>query len=292
MNIAIYGKKYNSDFFTGFSELLKTLAENKVQVFIHRELYNQLPSEITTLAAAKVFEKKEDIEGKVDFLFSIGGDGTLLQSALLVGSSGIPVLGINTGRLGFLSGVSQENIKQALQSIFEKKYLIEQRTLVSFINGTDYFGENNFALNELTVTKKDTSSMITIHTWVDDEFVNSYWADGLIIATSTGSTGYSLSCGGPILSPGCGNFVITPIAPHGLTVRPFVISNKSKIKLKVESRSENFLATLDSRSVTLPSSFELQISRAVFTLGLVRFPGDNFISTLRNKMMWGADKRN
>ncbi len=292
MNIALYGKKYNSDFFSGFSELLKKLAENNVQVFIHREFHQQLPNEIPALAAAKVFESKEDIEGKVDFLFSIGGDGTLLQSALLVGSSGIPVLGINTGRLGFLSGVSQENINHALQNIFEKNYSIEQRTLVSFINGTDYFGENNFALNEITVTKKDTSSMITIHTWVDDEFVNSYWADGLIIATSTGSTGYSLSCGGPILSPGCGNFVITPIAPHGLTVRPFVISNKSKVKLKVESRSENFLATLDSRSVTLPSSFELQISRGVFTLGLVRFPGDNFITTLRNKMMWGADKRN
>lgn len=292
MNIALFGKKYSADFFSGFSTMLKTLNENKVQIYIHRGLYEQLPTDISGINNATIFEKKEHIEGKVDFLFSIGGDGTLLQSALLVGSSGIPVLGINTGRLGFLSGVSQENINQALKNIFEKKYSIEQRTLLSFINGKDYFGENNFALNELTVTKKDTSSMITIHTWVDDEFVNSYWADGLIIATSTGSTGYSLSCGGPILSPGCGNFVITPIAPHGLTVRPFVISNKSKIKLKVESRSENFLATLDSRSVTLPSSFELQISRAVFTLGLVRFPGDNFISTLRNKMMWGADKRN
>jgi len=292
MRIALYGKKYSTNFFPGFSELLKTLAENKVEVFIHREFFEQLPSEVSGIASAKIFETKEDIENKIDFLFSIGGDGTLLQSALLAGSSGIPVLGINTGRLGFLSGVSQENIPQALKNIFEKKYSIEERTMVSFINGTGFFGENNFALNELTVTKKDTSSMITIHTWVDDEFVNSYWADGLIIATSTGSTGYSLSCGGPILSPGCGNLVITPIAPHGLTVRPFVISNKSMIKLKVESRSDNFLATLDSRSVTLPSSFELQISRAAFTLGLVRFPDENFITTLRNKMMWGADKRN
>ncbi len=292
MRIALYGKKYSANFFTGFSELLKTLAENKAEVFIHREFSEQLPAEVSDIITAKTFDKKEELEGKVDFLFSIGGDGTLLQSALLVGSSGVPVLGINTGRLGFLSGVSQENIPQAVKTIFAKKYSIEQRTLVSFVNGKDFFGENNFALNEITVTKKDTSSMITIHTWVDNEFVNSYWADGLIIATSTGSTGYSLSCGGPILSPGCGNFVITPIAPHGLTVRPFVISNKSKIKLKVESRSENFLTTLDSRSVTLPSSFELQISRAAFTMGLVRFPGDNFITTLRNKMMWGADKRN
>lgn len=292
MKIALYGKKYSTNFFTGFSELLKTLAENNAEVFIHRDFKEQLPAEVNGIFQTKTFESKEEIEGKAEFLFSIGGDGTLLQSALLVGSSGIPVLGINTGRLGFLSGVSQENIRQALHNIFENKYSIEQRTLVSFINGKDFFGENNFALNEITVTKKDTSSMITIHTWVDDEFVNSYWADGLIIATSTGSTGYSLSCGGPILSPGCGNFVITPIAPHGLTVRPFVISNKSKIKLKVESRSNNFLATLDSRSATLPSSFELQISRAAFTMGLVRFPGDNFISTLRNKMMWGADKRN
>jgi NAD+ kinase len=292
MNIALFGKKYSSSFLSGLTELLKALAENKATVFIHREFYEQLPSEISGIVAAKLFDAKEDIEGKVDFIFSIGGDGTLLQSALLAGSSGIPVLGINTGRLGFLSGVSQENIRDAVQHIFEKKYSIEERTLLSFMNGSDYFGENNFALNELTVSKKDTSSMITIHTWVDDEFVNSYWADGLIVATSTGSTGYSLSCGGPILSPGCGNLVITPIAPHGLTVRPFVISNKSIIKLKVESRSDSFLATLDSRSVTLPSSFELQISRAVFTLGLVRLPGDNFITTLRNKMMWGADKRN
>jgi len=292
MRIALYGKQYNTNFLPGFSELFKTLAKNKAEVFIHNELSEQLPSEVSGILSSKKFETKEDIEDKVDFLFSIGGDGTLLQSALLVGSSGIPVLGINTGRLGFLSGVSQENIPAALKNLTEKNYAVEQRTLLSFSNGKEFFGENNFALNELTVSKKDTSSMITIHTYVDEEFVNSYWADGLIIATSTGSTGYSLSCGGPILSPGCGNFVITPIAPHGLTVRPFVISNKSKITLKVESRSDNFLATLDSRSVTIPCLAELQITRSVFTLGLVRFPGENFITTLRNKMMWGADKRN
>ncbi len=271
---------------------MKTLAENNAKVFIHREFNEQLPAEMSDIVQTKIFDTKEEIEGKVDFLFSIGGDGTLLQSALLVGNSKIPVLGINTGRLGFLSGVSQENIPHAVKSIFAREYSIEQRTLVSFDNGQEFFGENNFALNEITVMKKDSSSMITIHAYVDGEFVNSYWADGLIIATSTGSTGYSLSCGGPILSPGCGNFVITPIAPHNLTVRPFVISNKSQIRLKVESRSDNFLTTLDSRSVTMPTSSELHISRAEFTLGLVRFPGDNFITTLRNKMMWGADKRN
>lgn len=292
MNIAIFGKKINPDFSSGFAELLNTLKVYKAQVFIHSDFYDQLPAELKDIVPAKIFLKKEDVEGKVDFLFSIGGDGTLLQSALLVGSSGIPVLGINTGRLGFLSSVSQENIPHAVKNLFDKKYSIEQRTLVSFNNGQPFFGEDNFALNEITVMKNDTSSMITIHTYVDGEFVNSYWADGLIIATSTGSTGYSLSCGGPILSPGSGNFVITPIAPHNLNVRPFVISNKSKIKLKVESRSDNFLATLDSRSVTMPKSSELQISKAVFTLGLVRFPDENFITTLRNKMMWGVDKRN
>lgn len=292
MNIAIFGKKINPDFSSGFAELLNTLKVYKAQVFIHSDFYDQLPAELKDIVPAKIFLKKEDVEGKVDFLFSIGGDGTLLQSALLVGSSGIPVLGINTGRLGFLSSVSQENIPHAVKNLFDKKYSIEQRTLVSFNNGQPFFGEDNFALNEITVMKNDTSSMITIHTYVDGEFVNSYWADGLIIATSTGSTGYSLSCGGPILSPGSGNFVITPIAPHNLNVRPFVISNKSKIKLKVESRSDNFLATLDSRSVTMPNSSELQISKAVFTLGLVRFPDENFITTLRNKMMWGVDKRN
>jgi len=292
MKIALFGKTYNQTFASGLTDLLKTLSDYKVEVLVHRELNEQLPTEISAIVKAKIFERKEEIQNKVDFLFSIGGDGTLLQSALLVGSSGIPVLGINMGRLGFLSGVSQENICQAVGNIFEKKYSIEQRTLVSFNNGQEYFGENNFGLNELTVIKKDTSSMITIHTYVDDEFVNSYWADGLIIATSTGSTGYSLSCGGPILSPGCGNFVITPIAPHNLNVRPFVVSSSSKIILRVESRSDNFLASLDSRSVTMPTSSELHISRAAFTLGLLRFPGENFISTLRNKMMWGADTRN
>lgn len=292
MKIAIYGKKYHAESFAGFSQLLESLAAKNADVFIHTDFVKQIPNKISEKFHLKNFEHREDIEGEIDFLFSLGGDGTLLQTALLAGSSGTPVLGINTGRLGFLSGVSQENIREALNNLFTKKYSIEQRSLVSFNNGKEFFGENNFALNELTISKKDSSSMITIHAWVDNEFVNSYWADGLIIATSTGSTGYSLSCGGPILSPGCGNFVITPIAPHNLTVRPFVISNKSQIKLKVESRSNNFLATLDSRSVTLPSSFELQVSRAVFTLGLVRFPGDNFISTLRNKMMWGADTRN
>jgi NAD+ kinase len=202
------------------------------------------------------------------------------------------VLGINTGRLGFLANVSGDKIKDAVDAIFGERYSIDKRSLIRLETNRALFGDTNYALNEITIHKKDSSSMIIIHTYLNGEYLNSYWADGLIIATPTGSTGYSLSCGGPIIAPQSENFVITPIAPHNLNVRPIVVSDKYVLSLQVAGRSQYFLASLDSRSVTIDSGIELAARKEEFGMNIVRLDGENFLSTLRNKLMWGLDVRN
>ena len=225
-------------------------------------------------------------------LISIGGDGSIMDAVTIVKDSGIPILGINTGRLGFLSNISLEQISTAIENLFEKEYRIEKRALLRVETSNNIFGSTNFALNELTIHRKDSGSMITIHAQVEDHYLNSYWADGIIIATPTGSTAYSLSAGGPIVEPGSNNFVITPIAPHNLNVRPMIISDDNIIRLKVEGRSKHFLATLDSRSFNVDSQDELIIRKADFKIKLIKLQGQNFYETIRNKLMWGIDKRN
>ncbi len=227
-----------------------------------------------------------------DFLFSIGGDGTLLKSVTLVRDSNIPILGINAGRLGFISSVSTDQLESAINDVLKNKYEIKKRTLLCLETGNKLFGNVNYALNEVAVVKKDTSSMIRVDAFIDDEFLNSYWADGLIIATPTGSTGYSLSCGGPIIVPGSENIVITPIAPHNLNVRPIVLTDHSKIKLKVVDRDQLALVSLDSRFRAFDSSIDLIIKKANFNINLVEPHSNSFISTIRSKLMWGIDKRN
>ncbi|WP_372644489.1 NAD kinase, partial [Ancylomarina sp.] len=216
-----------------------------------------------------------------------------LDAVTVVQDSGIPIVGVNSGRLGFMADIAREEIPAAISDIFEGNYSIEERTLLKVqTKDNGLFKDFNYALNEFTVHKKDSASMITIHTYIDGEYLNSYWADGLIIATPTGSTAYSLSVGGPILIPNTQNFVISPISPHNLTVRPIVLPNHQEITLKVEGRSDSYLASLDSRSVSFEALNELKISKADFKIKVLKLKTHSFYSTLRNKLMWGVDKRN
>jgi NAD+ kinase len=227
-------------------------------------------------------------------LISIGGDGTILRAAALVRNSGVPILGINAGRLGFLATVQKENIDEFMQFIIEKKYTISKRTLLSLTctPTNEAIEEINFGMNEISVSRKDTTSMITIETYLNNEFLNSYWADGLIIATPTGSTGYSMSCGGPILTPDVRSFVITPIAPHNLNARPLVVPDETEIRLKVSGREENYLVSLDSRITSVKNETILVIKKTPFQINMVEIPKETFLKTLRTKLFWGEDRRN
>jgi NAD+ kinase len=238
------------------------------------------------------FTTAAELRNNVDCLFSLGGDGTLLNAATLIQNSGIPVLGINTGRLGFLSSIQADEFAYAIDEIKRKKYTLDKRTLLELKTKGSLFGDQNFALNEVTILKKDISSMITTHVYLDEQYLNTYWGDGIIIATPTGSTAYSLSCGGPIVMPESGNMIITPIAPHNLNVRPIVIPDSSRILLKLEKGPRSHLVTLDSRPKSTSSEHEFEIQKAKFTVDLIRMEGYSFFNTLRNKLNWGLDKRN
>jgi NAD+ kinase len=238
------------------------------------------------------FSNQANIKGEVDFLISIGGDGTLLDTITLVGNTGIPIIGINMGRLGFLSGIAKEEIIPAIDEIIEKKYSVDQRTLLKLETSNHLFGEFNYALNDVTVYKNTPISLLTIKTYINDEFLNTYWADGLIVATPTGSTAYSLSCTGPILTPDSANFVITPIASHNLTVRPIVVPDNSKISLVIESRGFECFVGLDSRIEKIDNTRKLDISKENFKINLLRLSNQCFYKTIREKLKWGLDIRN
>ncbi len=292
MKIAIFGKQFNEPFNNSCAELFNKLKNHQCDIIIHKPFCEYISKKIDiSTFDYKLFEKKEDLVG-VDLFISLGGDGTILQAITLIGDSNIPIVGINTGRLGFLADIAQDNIHNAIDHIFANNYTVNEVELLQLTTSNNMFGNLNFALNELGVHKRDSASMITIHTYLDDLFLNSYWADGLIVATAIGSTAYSLSVGGPILHPKAQNLVITPIAPHNLTVRPMVVPNNLKITLKVEGRADSFLATLDSRSEIFTEDVELHIQKAPFTIKLLDLPDTNYYCTLRNKLMWGADKRN
>ncbi len=291
MKIAIYGRNTTDNISQHIQLLFHKLNNYKAELLIYEPFYKYIKTKLELTGNIKTFNSHLDLIGKVDYLLSIGGDGTILETLKFVRDSEIPVLGINTGRLGFLANVAKEEINSAVEALVNKKFTIEKRTLLSVTNPADLFGEVNYGLNELTILKKDSSSMITIHTYINDNFLNSYFADGLIIATPTGSTAYSLSCGGPLVMPGSQNFVITPIAPHNLNVRPLVISDNNIIKLKVEGRSPNYLLSLDSRSVVIDSSIEIKIQKADFCIHLIQLENQNFYNTIRNKLLWGLDRR-
>ena len=258
MKIGVHGKEVTRQSAPFVEKIFEVLAAHKMDVVISTKFERTLKPSLLKKFRIKTYTPGESLK-KIDLFLSVGGDGTLLESVTHVGKSEIPILGINTGRLGFLATISPENIEAAFDKISSKAYTLDQRTLLSLKSNVDLFDGLNFALNDFTVVKKDTSSMITVHTFIDGEFLNSYWADGIIVATPTGSTGYSLSCGGPLVFPRSGNFIITPISPHNLTVRPIVVSDTAEITFRVEGRSKKFLVSLDSRIATVDESVKLKI---------------------------------
>lgn len=291
MKIAIHGRKVNESSFPFIAKLLTELSDKGAEIFLSASLHELLRETSFDLQNCRVYADEEGVP-EVNFTVSIGGDGTLLETVTHVGAKETPILGVNTGRLGFLATVSQDHIKGAIDALDQQRYSYEYRTLVE-LEGNMYLQGLNFALNEVAIIKKDTSSMIVVHTYVDDQYLNSYWSDGLIIATPTGSTGYSLSCGGPVVSPQSSNLIITPVSPHNLTVRPLVISDESVVTVQVESRSDNFLLSLDSRSYTVAmNSNKMTIRKNSFKVKLIKFGGYSFLETLRQKLHWGLDVRN
>lgn len=294
MKVAIYGQYYQNDTRPIIKDIFLFFNANNVELFIEEHFLKILYEQEILKREYKTFKSHKCLDSSFDILVSIGGDGTILRAATFVRDSGIPIIGINAGRLGFLAKVQKENIETFLQLVLEKKYTISKRTLLSLKCSpeNEQINEINFAMNEVTVSRKDTTSMITIETSLNDEYLNSYWADGLIISTPTGSTGYSLSCGGPVLTPDVKSLVITPIAPHNLNARPLVIPDDTEIKLKVSGREDQYLVSLDSRIATLDNNSILTIRKTPFQINMVEIPNETFLKTLRNKLLWGEDKRN
>ncbi|MEA3477282.1 MAG: NAD kinase [Bacteroidota bacterium] len=292
MRIALFGKRISDQNLEYLRQLIERLEAFGARLTFYEPFHKVIKDLIVFKSAVDTFKSHQDLEGKVDFLLSIGGDGTLLDTMTLVRDSGIPVMGVNLGRLGFLSSISKDEIDSALDDLKNGNYILDKRTLLKLKTETNLFGQMNYALNDLTINRKDSTALIVIHVWVDDIFLGKYWADGLIVATPTGSTAYSLSSGGPILTPGSENFVITPIAPHNLTIRPIVISDKSKIRIKVEGRDKQYLVSLDSRSEVFDPSVELLVEKENFQINLVQTGNKTFFNTIRDKLKWGLDIRN
>jgi NAD+ kinase len=292
MRLAIYGRLLKDEDIPYLQELLDIISDRQIEALLHKNYQSQFKGRLQLKGKFGTFKNHDDIKDNVDFLISLGGDGTLLDTLTYVRNSNIPILGINFGRLGFLASTGRKEIKLAIDALQARTYQLDTRTLLHLDSNKDIFGGVNYALNEFSIHKKDTSSMITIHTYINGELLNSYWADGLIIATPTGSTGYSLSCGGPIIFPSSENFVITPVAPHNLNVRPIIVSSDSIISFEVEGRNENFLCTLDSRYEAIDTSYQLAVRKEEFSISLLRVNEMDFLSTIREKLMWGADQRN
>lgn len=291
MRVAIFGrvlKDRDLEFVQSFIEQLIVRGDD---VSINESYYASIKEKATGVPLCGTYRFEDGITAEIDFLFSIGGDGTLLKSAQLGMQHGTKVLGINVGRLGFLTSVSKDKTLQMLSLIDEGAYTIEQRTMLQLRSSMPGFGNNNFALNEVAFMKKDSSSMVLIHSYIDDVYLNTYWADGLIIATPTGSTGYSLSCGGPIIAPSSQSLVLTPVAAHNLNIRPLVISDEAKLSFEIEGRDTHFLCTLDSRYETINNKYRWTVTKAPLQLNRVRLKGSNFYKTIREKLNWGMDLR-
>lgn len=292
MVVAIYGNSLDIDQLKDLELLFDEFEKHKAEIIIYAPFYESLVKlRGKTPSFKALYRTPGEVKHLAEFMISIGGDGTFLESVSLIEESTIPVVGINFGRLGFLAHISSEEIPLAIEQIFKGEYTVDQRTVLKLTTDSNPFGKFPFALNDLTIQKKGTT-MITINAFIDDEFLCTYWADGLIISTPTGSTAYSLSVGGPIVSPNSRNFVISPIAPHHLTVRPLVIPDNSELRLEINSREDEILISLDSRSIPIKSNITLMVSKAPFNIGVVRLKNTSFYNTLRNKFMWGIDKRN
>ncbi|MEP1086079.1 NAD kinase [Algoriphagus sp.] len=291
MKVALHGLALKAELFSDVKSLFTELTKHHFELFATEQFDRQLRMHGNKGLSYWVLESREDMAA-MDFVISIGGDGTLLDAVCQVGDLEIPILGLNTGRLGFLATVATEKIADAITDLANSNFQIESRSLISLQSHRKLFNGLNFGLNEFTIHKRDTSSMITVHTYIDGKYLNSYWADGLIVSTPTGSTGYSLSCGGPLISPEAKNLVITPVSPHNLNVRPIIVSDESEISFEIEGRAEKFLISLDSRSTSISSEVKLSVKKENFSAKLVKLPHYHFFDTLRQKLNWGFDMRN
>ncbi|MEM5565866.1 NAD kinase [Psychroserpens sp. AS72] len=291
MKVAVYSLYYPDKSSEAFDELIGVLRKNNVDIHIETKFYEQLISEVKKINDIQTFS---ELNESFDLLISVGGDGTILRAITYVRDYSIPIVGINTGRLGFLATIQTDEIETAIEHILHGNYKTSERTLLSVETDPKNadLTETNFALNEIAVSRKNTTSMITVETHLNGEYLTSYWADGLIAATPTGSTGYSLSCGGPVITPDANSFVLTPIAPHNLNARPLVLRDDTEIQLKVDGREDQHLMSLDSRIVTLSNATVITIKKATFKIKMVELLDERFIDTLRQKMLWGEDKRN
>ena len=294
LKTAIYGQFVYDDASVYTKMLLDTLLEKKCSVCIEASLLAQIKKSSLFTSQHKSLPTFKHLDSSYDFFFSIGGDGTILKSILFVKDLNIPIAGINTGRLGFLAGITKEEVVESVSKIIDGNYTISERSLLQIVIDPDYKSINtqNFALNELSVIRKNTTSMIKVDAYLNNEYLTSYWSDGLIVSTPTGSTGYSLSCGGPILDPKSKNFIITAIAPHNLNARPIVIPDDTEITLKVTAREDNYLVSLDSRITGLTNETTITVKKAPFSMKMIQLNEESFIKTLRKKLMWGEDKRN
>jgi NAD+ kinase len=293
MQIVVYGRIGKKKDFPVIQSFFDILAEEGINAYVNKNYLESLKGNINFKSDVGIFEGYLDFKTRnFDYVITLGGDGTILNAVAEVRDADVPILGINLGRLGFLANIEKEKIKEAIGLLKTGRYSLSERTLLHLESNHPMFGDIPFAMNDCTLLKRDTSSMIVIHTYINGAYLNSYWADGLIVSTPTGSTGYSLSCGGPIIFPNSGNFVITPVAPHNLNVRPIVISDNSVISFEVEGRAENFLCTLDARFETITSDFQLAVRKCDFNVKLIQLHGWSFMHTIREKLMWGNDTRN
>jgi len=290
MKIALFGKTIAPENGEYIRQLFKKLSDNQVEMTVYRPFAEMTANFVPEGVKFSVFTSHIDLNA--DLLFSIGGDGTILDTVPFVLDSGMPVVGINMGRLGFLSSISKTEVENAVESVLSGDYFVEQRTLLELVSPQNVFGDVRYALNELNVIRNPEHSLLAIKVFVDDVYLNTYWGDGILLATPTGSTAYSLSAGGPIIAPNAKNFVITPIATHNLTVRPVVIPDDSVVRIQVEGREKKFVFSMDSRTCALDTSVQLEVRKAGFCLNLVRMRNEDFFGTIRNKLMWGKDNRN
>jgi NAD+ kinase len=291
MKIAVYGRQFNDTVLPFIQQVFDALAQHQVEVHIHHQLYASLQGKISNLDCA-VLVKDQSLTGVIDVVITLGGDGTLLDTVTLIRDSGIPVIGINFGRLGFLASVNKNDIAAAIHAVVNRQFTIDSRELICICSEAEIFGDNNFALNDITIHKRDDAAMITMHAYLDGEFLNTYWGDGIIISTATGSTAYSLSCGGPIIHPQSNNIVVTPVSPHNLNVRPIVLPDSCSLTFEVETRSANYIISCDSRTAVIDTSIKFDIRKAGFQLNLIRLNNESYLATLRNKLLWGLDARN
>lgn len=292
MKIAIYSRLLEEDKRSVVQFFFDELARQKIAANVFLPFYEEIKDRINLPTGTSTFYLSDDLTNDIEFVISLGGDGTLLDTVGLVRDKGIPIMGINFGRLGFLASIGREQLADAVKALKKQTYVIDKRTMIHLDASISMFGNVPFALNEFSIHKRDTAPMIKIHTYLNGEFLNTYWADGLIVATPTGSTGYSLSCNGPIMFPDSGSFLITPVAPHNLNVRSIVVPDDNIISFEIESRTDHIICALDSRREIVSKNVQLAVKKEAFLLNLLRLTENNFLQTLHNKLTWGLDKRN